>query len=251
MTTAAHARDRYNGLIARHEVAWELSFAGLAIFYVLLAVFPDGTPWVLPVEWTITIVFAVEFGTRLWAAPSRRSYLRGHWIDLVALVPPTRWLRTLRLLRLLRLVRAFAGIARAAAASRRLAQHRGLIWLLAAWTGVMVITSIGLYAAENGINQAVDQPWDALWWGLSTMTTVGYGDVYPVTAEGRLFAAALMIFGVGLFAALTAAVTSFFMTDGHEPDVAAMIERLAALRAAGDLSDEEFARAKERLLARL
>jgi hypothetical protein len=75
-TGMSRVRDRYNGFIARHEVAWELSFAALAIFYVALAVVPDGTPWVLPVEWAITIVFAVEFFTRLWAAPSRRAYMR-------------------------------------------------------------------------------------------------------------------------------------------------------------------------------
>lgn len=246
----SHVRSRYNAFIARHEVAWELSFAALAIFYVALAVVPDTETWIVPLEWAITIVFAVEFATRIWAAPSRRAYFRGHWIDLVALVPPARWLRTLRLLRLLRLVRAFAGFGRALSSVERLAQHRGLIWLLLAWAAVMVITSLGLYAAEHGINEAVKEPIDALWWGIATMTTVGYGDVYPVTPEGRLFASGLMILGIGLFAAVTATMTSFFLTDSGG-DVAAQIAGLAQLRDQRVLSAEEFDSAKERLLARL
>lgn len=59
---------------------------------------------------------------------------------------------------------------------------QGLIWLLAAWVGVMILCSLGYYAAERGVNEAVTQPLDALWWGIVTMTTVGYGDVYPVTS---------------------------------------------------------------------
>jgi voltage-gated potassium channel len=243
-------RARYNAFVDRHEVAWELAFAALAIFYVALAVVPDGTPWVLPLEWAITVVFAVEFVTRLWAAPSRRAYLRGHWIDVVALVPPARWLRTLRLLRLLRLVRAFAGIARAAASAERMATHRGLVWLLAAWVGVMVITAMGLYEAEKGMNPAIQSPTDAVWWGIATMTTVGYGDVVPLTPEGRLFASALMILGIGLFAAVTATITSFFVADDAGGDVPSQLEKLANLHAAGSLTDEEFSAAKAALLGR-
>jgi len=248
-TGMSHVRDSYNGFIARHEVAWELFFAALAIFYVALGAVPEDMAWVVPVEWALTGVFAAEFISRYWAAPSRRAYLRGHWIDLVALVPPVRALRTLRLLRLLRLVRAFAGVGRALSAVDRLARHRGLVWLFVGWIGVMVITSIGLYAAENGINKAIASPYDALWWGIVTMTTVGYGDVFPITGEGRLFAATLMILGIGLFSAITATVTSF-MLEGSA-DVSAQIEKLANLNATGALSDEEFASAKARLLLRL
>jgi voltage-gated potassium channel len=73
----------------------------------------------------------------------------------------------------------------------------------------MVICSIFLYAAENGVNDAIDSPLDALWWGIVTLTTVGYGDVYPVTGEGRIAASVLMLLGIGLFSAITATVTSF------------------------------------------
>ena len=131
------ARGWYNAFIERHEVAWELSFAGLAVLFVALAFVPvtpgsgeEATLYVI--EWVITIFFAAEFSSRLLASYDRRGYLRGHWIDVISLIPPARWLRPFRLLRLLRLVRAFAGVARALGHVRRLAGHRGLIWLLAA-----------------------------------------------------------------------------------------------------------------------
>lgn len=248
-------RRRYSAFVYRHEVAWELSFALLAIVYVLLGFAADDAtlesqpvPWLL--ELALTVVFALEFGTRLWAANSRKAYIRGHWIDVVALVPVVRGVRVFRLVRLLRLVRAFAGFARAAAALGRLARHRGLIWLLASWGGVMVVCSLGLYAAENGVNKAVDSPLDGLWWGLVTMTTVGYGDVTPVTPEGRLVASILMILGIGLYSALTATVTSFLVeADRSTPGVADELEKIVALRDRGHLNEVQYAAAVNRVLS--
>lgn len=237
-------RQRYTAFIARHETAWELSFAALAILFVGVGFAADGVgPAAQPVleglDLTLTGVFLAEFLTRLWAAPVRREYLRGHWIDLVALVPVVRGVRVFRLVRLLRLVRAFAGVGRALARMQRLARHQGLVWLFAAWSGVMVLCSLGLYAAENGVNRAIESPLDALWWGITTMTTVGYGDVTPVTPEGRIAAAILMILGIGLYSAITATLTSFLLAGPRDGDLEerirrALREELEEARRAGD-----------------
>jgi voltage-gated potassium channel len=258
MTTVASSqtdviRARYRDFVARHEVAWELSFAALAAFFVTLAFVPvepgSGTEdllWAL--ELIITGIFIAEFTSRLWAAESRRAYLRGHWIDLISCIPPARWMRPFRLVRLLRLVRAFAGVGRALTAADRLAKHKGLIWLLVAWTGVMFLSAWGLYVSEVDVNRAVQSPIDALWWGLTTMTTVGYGDVYPMTAEGRVSAAVLMILGIGLYSAITATLTSFLIAGDRTTDVADQLERLSALHESDRLSDAEFAIAKSTVL---
>jgi voltage-gated potassium channel len=108
----------------------------------------------------------------------------------------------------------------------------------------MLLCSVGLYAAENGINKAIPSPLDALWWGLVKMTTVGYGDVYPVTAEGRLAAAVLMVLGIGLYSMITATVTSFLISGDRSADLAGQLERLAALHADGHLSDQEYVAGK-------
>src|SRR5262249_3641683 len=138
--------------------------------------------------------------------------VRRHIIDALALIPPIRALRVLRLLRLLRLVRAFAGFYRAAMHLEGVARHRGFAGLLVAWLSVMAICSAFVYLAEHGVNRLIDSPFDALWWGVTTLTTVGYGDTYPVTLEGRLGAMALMLLGISLFAGITASITSYFLS---------------------------------------
>jgi len=247
-------RDRFNAFVSRHEVAWELTFAGLAIVYVAAGfVGDDAGPaarlWIDALDWALTGVFVAEFVARITATYDRRAYLRGHWIDLVALVPAVRGLRVLRLLRLLRLVRAFAGIARALTHVERLARHKGLIWLIAAWIGVMLLCSLGYYAAEHGVNAAVRDPFDALWWGIVTMTTVGYGDVYPQTAEGRFAAGVLMVLGIGLYSAVTATVTSFVLAgDRPVADAASRLRVLDGLRGEGRISADEYERKRAELL---
>jgi voltage-gated potassium channel len=253
-------RDRYNAFIEHHEIAWELAFGLVAIVFVALGFIideaPEGTrPGLEAIEIALTGLFLAEFSSRLLAAHDRARYLRSHWIDIVALAPPIRAARALRLLRLLRLIRAFAGIYRASIHLERMARHRGFAWLIVAWLGVMVICSIALYAAEHGLNKAIESPFDALWWGISTLSTVGYGDVYPVTPEGRLAAMVLMLLGIGLFSAITASVTSYLVSTGKPADasrgglLADELERLAGLREQGSLTDDEFSRAKGHVLA--
>jgi hypothetical protein len=116
-------RERYLAFIARHEAAWELTFAALAIAFVIVG-FAEETNLTVGVELVLTAIFVAEFGSRFAASFDRSAYLRGHWIDLLALIPTTRGARLLRLLRLLRLVRAFAGIARALTTVERMARHR-------------------------------------------------------------------------------------------------------------------------------
>ena len=251
-------RDRFNAFVGRHDVAWELSMALLAVVYVAIGFALDEpalqqmAPALEVSELVLTAVFAAEFVSRFAAARDRTAYLRGHWIDLVALVPAARSLRILRILRLLRLVRAFAGVYRALGHVGPLANHRPLQTIVLSWLGVMVICCAALYLAERDVNAAIHSPFDALWWGITTMTTVGYGDVYPTTAEGRIAASALMLLGIGLFSAVTAIITSFLVTSRNEPaDPVTSIERLAALAEAGAISPEEFVSKRAELLAKV
>jgi voltage-gated potassium channel len=266
-------RDAFNRWFVTHEVAWELAMAAMAIVYVAVGFIvddlqPGERPEIEAAELVMTGLFVLEFASRFLAARSRTGYLKGHWIDVIALGPPIRALRVLRLLRLLRLVRAFAGLYRAGLHVHGLATHKGFAWLLCAWLGVMALCSAWMYIAEHGINKAVDNPFDALWWGVVTLTTVGYGDVTPQTTEGRIAAMALMLLGIGLFGAITATITSYLMThemhavESDEPSVterttavertafagpslASELERLAAVRASGGLKDDEFAAVKQ------
>jgi voltage-gated potassium channel len=239
-------RHRFNAFIARHEVVWELAMAALAIAYVGIGFAGDAATGPLQiyleaVDVALTIIFVAEFASRFAATYARAAYLRGHWIDLFALIPVARGVRVLRLLRLLRLVRAFAGLYRTLEHFERMARHRGLAWLFVAWLTVMVICSAVLYTAEVGINNAITSPLDALWWGIVTITTVGYGDVAPVTPEGKVAASVLMLLGIGLFSAITATITSFMLTTGDSTPAGDRLRELADLHQAGLLTDEEYA----------
>ena len=209
-------RDRYTAFIARHDVAWELAMAAIVVAWVVIGFVGEGYDAAPFVEAVLTIILAAEFFTRFAASRDRRAYFRGHWIDAVALIPipAIRGLRLIRLLRLLRLIRAFSGVYRALVSVERFATDRQLIWLFTSWLAVAFICSTALFLAEEGVNPAINEPMDALWWGVVTLTTVGYGDVFPVTTEGRLAAGALMILGITLFAAITATITSRLMTRG-------------------------------------
>lgn len=249
-------RTRFNAFVARNEVAWELVMAGLAIAYVGIGFASDAATGTTrsaleAIDLGLTTVFVVEFSSRFVASFDRVGYLRGHWIDLFALIPAAREIRVLRLLRLLRLVRAFAGIYRTMQHFERMARHRGLAWLFVAWLGVMVICSAVLYTAEVGINRAINSPLDALWWGIVTITTVGYGDIAPITPEGKVAASVLMLLGISLFSAITATITSFMLTSAASTPAGDRLRDLADLHDSGLLTDAEFAAKRAQALKRV
>ena len=248
-------RDRYNRFIERHEVTWEVSMGSLALLWVAVGflidqVGPGAKPELEALEILLTGIFVAEFASRLYAAHDRPQYLRGHAIDAVALIPPVRALRVLRLLRLLRLVRSFSGFYRAAMHVEGLARHRGFAGLLVAWLGVMVICSAVVFAVEHGVNKLIDSPFDALWWGIATLTSVGYGDTYPITPEGRLAAMVLMLLGIGLYSAITATITSYLVFPEHRVagSLATQLRELSDLREDGALTPDEYTEAKARVL---
>jgi voltage-gated potassium channel len=252
-------RQRYNGFIGRHEIAWELTMAMLAVVFVAVGFALDdatpGTETALVVfDLALTAVFVLEFTTRIVAAPSWREYLRGHWIDALALIPTVRGVRLLRLLRLLRLVRAFAGVYRALVGLERLAAYRGLVWLFVAWLAVAAICAAALYLAEVGENSRLQTPVDALWWAIVTLSTVGYGDIFPITPEGRAVGAVLMLLGITLWAGVTGTIASYFVTTDKSttaPDAASTLLKLGQARAQGLLTEDEFAAKKAELLERI
>jgi voltage-gated potassium channel len=212
----------------------------------------DALPYVV-IELGLTVVFMLEFGTRLAAAYDKVDYIRGHWIDLLALIPTIRGFRLFRLVRLLRLFRAFAGVYRALSSIERFATHKGLVALFIAWLSVAFICSAAFFFAENGVNPNINDPLDAFWWGIVTLSTVGYGDVFPVTADGRLAATALMILGITLWAAITGTITSALVTSGAAgtSSPASRLRDLDALHRDGIITPDEFATRRASLMDEL
>lgn len=176
-------------------------------------------------------LFAFEYLARLWLARHRGTYVRTHLLDLlVVAVPFFRPLRLLRLVRLAQLERVVAVAGAALKRFRAILTHKGLhIVLLAA--GALLVACAGLVtlAERHARGANIHDFGQGLWWAVVTVTTVGYGDRYPVTPAGQGIAVFLMLMGIGLIGVLTASVASFFVEetkDAREDELAARLDRI-------------------------
>jgi voltage-gated potassium channel len=173
-------------------------------------------------------MFVLEYVIKLYLSPSRKSFVTHHWLDLAVIaVPMFRPLRAARLLRLLNLSRVGIVLVNGLRRTKELFTHRGLHFVLLAVLAVIFACSGLVYSFEaHAKGSNIHNFGDALWWAIVTVTTVGYGDKYPVTAGGRGVATILMFVGIGLIGVLTATVASYFVEQGVDDDRAELIERL-------------------------
>ena len=193
---------------------------------------PDLEETLEAINWLIWAIFAFELGIMTYLAPSRRHYLAAHWVDVLTVFVP--FLRPLRLLRIVII------------SARLWTEARVLIYQRTFSTVAMtsIVSALAaatlVYAVERGGEGPIQTYQDALWWAAATVTTVGYGDVFPKTAAGRGIAFLLMLVGISVFGLLTARVAALFVEateaeSGHAEqkldDVLARLERLEHLLA--------------------
>ena len=198
-----------------------LSVLSLANIVLLLVLRDPATQEVVHfIDLLLSIVFLGDFLVRLHRAPSRSRYLWREfgWADLLASLPfpQIKILRLFRLVRVIRLLRRYG----AATIGRRLASDRAgsaLFTLLLIGVLVLEFGSLGMLALERhqpGAN--ITTASDALWYVTVTMSTVGYGDTYPVGNAGRELGTCIIVVGVGIFGTLTGWLANFFLTP-HRP----------------------------------
>jgi len=193
-------------------------------------------------NWIVWIAFCLEFALR-WAARGDRRFLRDAWFDLLLIVvsPPflvpdylqsvrtVRSLRIIRALRMLRLIRAGAVAAIGLRLARQLFGPRKFHYTALVGIAVVFMGALGVFIFESESNKAIGSFGDALWWAVVTATTVGYGDVSPVTLEGRLIAVVLMLTGIGVIGIFTATIASLFFEQDQRADLAHVAARLDAI----------------------
>ncbi len=147
-------------------------------------------------------------------------------------LPVLRPVRALRLLRLFRPTRVAVVLANALRRARDILTHRGLHFVLLTVLGLIFVCSgLELAFEQSAHGSSIHTFGDALWWAIVTVTTVGYGDKYPVTAGGRGVAVVLMLVGIGLIGVLTATVASFFVEERSDRDKVELSDRLDRIEA--------------------
>jgi voltage-gated potassium channel len=178
------------------------------------------------VSWITWCFFGVDLAVRVTLAERRLSYLIHHWYDLLVIVLPL--LRPLRLLRLIPLLSVLNRRARTRLRGRVAVYVVGGAALLAFVAALAVLD-----AERHSPDANIVDFGDAIWWAVTTMATVGYGDRYPITGVGRLVAFGLMVGGIALLGTVTATVASWLVDavaaeKQQGDDVQAMIQRLEA-----------------------
>jgi len=197
---------------------WPLALVA-AVFLVLYSVEvlaqPHGTEahslWLA--SWLVWGFFVIDYIVRLALAPDRPRWFVRHLFDLLIVALPL-----MRPLRLLRFVVLVGALQRAVGDAVR---GRILIYTVAGTTLLIYVSSLAVLDAERGHPGATITTFgNAVWWAITTVTTVGYGDVYPVTVTGRVIAALLMVGGISLIGVVTGSLASWIVQRVAETDAA-------------------------------
>jgi voltage-gated potassium channel len=194
------------------RVDWPLTalavlFLAAYAWQVLDTTMAPGGAAVLEVLLTVIwVVFGLDYLVRITLAERRWRFVYTHLVDLAILLLPM--LRQLRALRVITVISVM---------NRQLRDDfRGRVAVYVGGTVALVgfVASLAVLDAERDVPEATITTFgDAVWWTITTISTVGYGDRYPVTFEGRLVAATLMVAGIALLGVVTASIASWFVEN--------------------------------------
>jgi voltage-gated potassium channel len=249
--TQGPAPTREQPALAQHSNAYDLFILVLTILSlgVMVCVFLPLSEETLTVlqfyDNLICVIFLIDFTVNITRANPKRAYWidRRGWLDLIGSIPTlgifriAALLRLARLSRLERVSRMLKGSARQALIDdviRNRGQYAIFITLLT-MVVVLTVSSVLILQFEHKAPDAnIVTGGDALWWGIVTITTVGYGDYYPVTGLGRTTGVVVMFAGVGIIGALASILASILVpsskTDGPDPIQTSMENELAGVR---------------------
>lgn len=227
---------RYDRYMARAEIPLLL----LSVLLIPILVLPEVThvsaaedAVLSAVDYLIWAAFVADYVIRLQISGDRRAFVRGNLLDLALVALPM--LRPLRLARASRLVRFGLILSRSNRQAKTSLQRRAVTYVAVLAGTLTLACSVGVLEFERHDPKAnIHSYGDALWWAATTVSTVGYGDRFPVTLGGRLTALLLISAGVSFFGVITAAVAAYFVrrvTSEGGPegeDLPGRLERLEA-----------------------
>lgn len=202
--------ERRQEIAERFERTTSIPEIVLSIVFLILLVLPytislssNQTRIVNALTFIIWIVFVTDFAIKLLLATDRLRYLLSHWTEALIVVLP--------LFRPLLLLRFFAVSAHLGRRMRTLLVQQTSGILVLGSVSAIAVCALLVWLAERKENGNITTFGDAVWWGAATITTVGYGDVYPITYFGRVVGVVLMVAGISLFGLLTARVSAFLV----------------------------------------
>jgi len=178
--------------------------------------------WFRVFEWFFTILFTVEYGLRIWVVRRKLRYIFSFFgiVDLLAILPTyialfltgTQYLMVIRILRLLRMFRVLKmarhfGQANVLMNSLRASSPKIAVFMFAVLT-LVTIEGTMMYLIEGANNPGFSSIPHSIYWGIVTITTVGYGDVAPMTVAGKILASIIMLTGFAIIAVPTGIVTA-------------------------------------------
>lgn len=195
-------------------------------------------------DWLVCMVFFADFVRSLVGAPNRWEYLlKWGWLDLLSSLPSVELARWGRVGRIFRLARVLRALRAARVLGKLLLQRRGQSAAVAAAVLALFLvvgSSASILHFEDLPDSNIKTGLDAVWWAFATITTVGYGDRYPASTEGRLIAALLMTAGVGLFSAFSAALAAWFLKPEDEATDRELSELRAEIAALRELLEQRL-----------
>ena len=208
-----------------------------ALATIPLTVIGEANPnvmWVQPAEWAVWAIFLLEYIAMVAFTPERAVYIKRNPLNLGVIILsyphfPTVFglVRVARLVRFLRILRLVGVTARAVEALRVIFWRRGLVYVAAISSFIILVGGAGLTVLEP---QTVRGGFgDGIWWAIVTASTVGYGDIAPTTTWGRSIAVLLMLTGVGLMSTLAASITSYFLGQEEHAALTELKERTARI----------------------
>lgn len=168
-------------------------------------------------DFAVCGIFLIDFVIRLARAPRKLKYLFG-WglLDLAASIPFVTGLRFIRLVRVFRLIRAVKSIRLLSIAVTHNYRAAALAMVMIVMVFGVVLCSAGVLQYESTApNGNIKTAGDVMWWAAVTASTIGYGDVYPVTPEGRVLAVALMLISIGAFTSIAGLFASVLTTGAN------------------------------------
>lgn len=209
---------------------------GMLAVGVVVELTPSSRSLLAYVDLAVCGVFLIDFVVSLARATNRWQYLiTWGWIDLLSSIPvldSLRWGRAARVVRILRVIRGIKAARFLAAIVFRNRARNALLGGSFVAVVVVFLSSFAILQFESQNEGNITSAEDAVWWAICTVTTVGYGDLYPVTWEGRVVAFILMVTGASSFGALSGLIASSFVQaeDDHQDELRELTAEVATLR---------------------